>query len=56
MSDFAKGHIAYGVTSQLPIFVSHSLSAFLRVIFLVVSLIQLTAITFWILGFLPQFS
>jgi hypothetical protein len=38
------GHIAWGVTSVLRIFVSHRSSAFLRVIRLIVFVTKLTAV------------
>jgi hypothetical protein len=44
ISDFAIDHRAWGVTSQFPTFVSHRSSAFLRVIRLMVSATQLTAV------------
>jgi hypothetical protein len=42
--DFAMGNIDRGVTSALPIFVSHLLSAFLLVIHLIAFGTQLTAV------------
>jgi hypothetical protein len=42
--DFAMGQVAWCVTSELPIFVSHRLSVFLRVIHLVDFVTQLTAV------------
>jgi hypothetical protein len=44
ISDFSRGHIASGVTSQFPTFASYRFSAFLRIINLTVLVIQLTAI------------
>jgi hypothetical protein len=42
--DFAMGHIAWGVTSVLPVFVSHRSSAFFRVTRLIEFVTQLTAV------------
>lgn len=44
-SDFSTGHITWGVASQILTFVSHSSSAFLRVIRLMVLVTQLTAVS-----------